>query len=193
MSAFRDGPVRAGVMFGCVVALGLTLAACEGLKDSLGWTKQSPDEFVVVTRAPLTLPPDFTLRPPTPGAHRPQRKTVQEQAKASLYGAKAQAPVAVVAAPSKGEQALLERANAAKVRPGVRLILEEEKALEAQANEALVDTLVFWQATQPPGAVPDASQAAQRPEQARAEGESLVTGETAVIERREKTIFDIIF
>ncbi len=192
MSAFRDGLARAGVMIGCVVALGLTLAACEGLKDSLGWNKQSPDEFVVVTRAPLTLPPDFTLRPPVPGAHRPQRKTVQEQAKASLYGAKPQAPVAV-AAPSKGEQALLERANAAKVRPGVRLILEEEKALEAQANEALVDTLVFWQATQPPGAVPDASKAAQRPEQARAAGESLATGETAVIERREKTIFDIIF
>ena len=66
MNAFRGGPVRAGVMIGCVVALGLTLAACEGLKDTLGWNKQSPDEFVVVTRAPLTLPPDFTLRPPAP-------------------------------------------------------------------------------------------------------------------------------
>lgn len=192
MSAFRGGPVRAGVMIGCVVALGLALAACEGLKDTLGWNKQSPDEFVVVTRAPLTLPPDFTLRPPMPGAHRPQRKTVQEQAKASLYGAKPQAPV-TVAAPSKGEQALLERANAAKVRPGVRLILEEEKALEAQANEALVDTLVFWRATQAPGAVRDTSKATQRPAPARAEGKSPDSGETAVIERREKTIFDIIF
>ena len=192
MHAFRGGPVRAGVMIGCVVALGLTLAACEGLKDTLGWNKQSPDEFVVVTRAPLTLPPDFTLRPPAPGAHRPQRKTVQEQAKATLYSAKPQPPV-VVAAPSKGEQALVKRANAAKVRPGVRLILEEEKALEAQANETLVDTLVFWQANQAPAAAPGAPQAAQPAGQPPAEGESLATVETTVIERRENTIFDIIF
>ena len=95
MHAFRGGPVRAGVMIGCVAVLGLTLAACENLKDTLGWNKQSPDEFVVVTRAPLTLPPDFSLRPPAPGAHRPQRKTVQEQAKATLYSVKPQAPVVV--------------------------------------------------------------------------------------------------
>ena len=29
--------------------------------------KRSPDEFAVVRRAPLILPPDYGLRPPRPG------------------------------------------------------------------------------------------------------------------------------
>jgi hypothetical protein len=50
----------------------LTLAACEGgeVKESLGLNRESPDEFVVVSRPPLSVPPEFTLLPPEPGAVR---------------------------------------------------------------------------------------------------------------------------
>ena len=50
------------------LALAATLSACEGgIGDALGLGKKAPDEFAVVRSAPLTLPPDFTLRPPRPG------------------------------------------------------------------------------------------------------------------------------
>ena len=44
------------------------LAGCEGIRDQLGFNKKAPDEFTVVKKAPLVLPPDFSLRPPAPGA-----------------------------------------------------------------------------------------------------------------------------
>ena len=40
-----------------------------------------PDEFAVESRAPLTIPPDFALRPPQPGAPRPQETTAAERAR----------------------------------------------------------------------------------------------------------------
>ena len=37
----------------------LLLGACSGVKEELGLTRNSPDEFTVVKRAPLTLPPEW--------------------------------------------------------------------------------------------------------------------------------------
>lgn len=39
------------------------LSACSDMKKSLGIENSAPNEFMVTTRAPLTLPPDFDLRP----------------------------------------------------------------------------------------------------------------------------------
>src|SRR5882672_3746842 len=64
----------------------LALSGCGGgVRQALGMTKHSPDEFLTVTHAPLTLPPDYTLRPPEPGAPRPQEGTAAEQAQTALY------------------------------------------------------------------------------------------------------------
>lgn len=40
-----------------------------------------PDEFAVESRAPLTIPPEFDLRPPQPGAARPQELTATDRAR----------------------------------------------------------------------------------------------------------------
>ena len=51
----------------------LLLSGCSGnWKQAIGIEPTSPDEFAVESRAPLTIPPDFDLRPPAPGAARPQ-------------------------------------------------------------------------------------------------------------------------
>ena len=54
------------------VLASLTLSGCSDARRALGYDKSAPDEFAVVSRAPLSQPPDLTLRPPTPGAVRPQ-------------------------------------------------------------------------------------------------------------------------
>jgi hypothetical protein len=59
----------------------LLLSGCTDLKRSIGLEKTSPDEFAVESRAPLTMPPDFQLRPPQPGATRPQEKSSGQQAR----------------------------------------------------------------------------------------------------------------
>ncbi len=46
--------------------------------------KVGPDEFAVESRAPLTIPPDYDLRPPQPGASRPQETTAAEKARRAI-------------------------------------------------------------------------------------------------------------
>jgi hypothetical protein len=44
------------------------------------------DAFAVSKRAPLTIPPDFALVPPKPGASRPQEADSSQQALSALFG-----------------------------------------------------------------------------------------------------------
>ena len=50
----------------------LSLSACGSMKQSVGLSKVVPDEFVTVASAPLVVPPEYGLTPPSPGAPRPQ-------------------------------------------------------------------------------------------------------------------------
>ena len=59
----------------------LLMAGCSNFKKSVGLEPTLPDEFAVESRAPLTIPPDFELQPPQPGAARPQEKTADQRAK----------------------------------------------------------------------------------------------------------------
>jgi hypothetical protein len=54
------------------LAAGFLLCGCSNFKQVIGIEAQAPDEFAVESRAPLTVPPEFDLRPPAPGAPRPQ-------------------------------------------------------------------------------------------------------------------------
>jgi hypothetical protein len=59
----------------------LALAGCTtGFKQALGLEPTMPDEFAVQANPPLTIPPDFNLRPPEPGAPRPQDQSMSKQA-----------------------------------------------------------------------------------------------------------------
>jgi len=84
MSCLREfqGAHRALFAFAFLCsAAALSLQGCTGLKRSIGLEKTSPDEFAVESRAPLEMPPDFDLRPPQPGATRPQEKAADQQAR----------------------------------------------------------------------------------------------------------------
>lgn len=53
-----------------ILALPLAVAACSGtdVQETLGIARKAPDEFVVYSRPPLSVPPEFDLAPPQPGA-----------------------------------------------------------------------------------------------------------------------------
>jgi len=63
------------------------LSACSsgGSKSGVMAGRTSLDEFAVSKRAPLTIPPDFTLAPPRPGAPRPQEADSSQQALSALF------------------------------------------------------------------------------------------------------------
>lgn len=50
------------------------------------FNRERPDEFAVQRQAPLVIPPDFALVPPTPGAPRPNETSTAAQAQEALFG-----------------------------------------------------------------------------------------------------------
>jgi hypothetical protein len=57
------------------------LGGCSDLRQAIGMDRVGPDEFAVESRAPLTIPPDYDLRPPQPGVPRPQEATAADRAR----------------------------------------------------------------------------------------------------------------
>ncbi len=88
MTGFRLLPISL-----CVAATAL-LSGCGGgnWKQAIGIEPTSPDEFAVESRAPLTIPPDFNLRPPNPGAARPQEVSAASKAQGVIVTAGPGAP-----------------------------------------------------------------------------------------------------
>ncbi len=64
----------------------LLLSGCDGVRETLGFQHNTPDEFAVATAPPLVIPPDYALRPPQPGADPSQSVPAQAQAQAALIG-----------------------------------------------------------------------------------------------------------
>ncbi len=170
----------------------LALSACSGdeLTRTFGLTRDAPDEFQVTTRAPLSMPPDFTLRPPRPGATRPQELTQRQQAEAALTPDTlmgGNAPAAV----TPGQQALV--AAAGRPAPAdIRARLDQEAALDTP-NRPLTDRLMFWQDPPPPGTPVDATREAARLRQNSALGRSPEIGDTPIIQRKRQGIFTGLF
>ena len=84
----------------------VALSGCAGLGKALGDGKNPPDEFAIATKAPLVVPPDYSLTPPRPGEARPQEMSASDRARQVLLGDTSAAP------PSIGEQVLLQRSGA---------------------------------------------------------------------------------
>ena len=60
------------------------IAGCTDFKKTIGLEPTLPDEFAVESRAPLTIPPEFELRPPQLGAARPQEVSAAERARKAI-------------------------------------------------------------------------------------------------------------
>jgi Protein of unknown function (DUF3035) len=114
------------------------LAGCQSATRAFGLAKVTPDEFRVVTKAPLTLPPDYSLRPPEPGEPRPQELQPESAARQALEGVRA-ADVR-----SDGEKMFVQRAGADKADPLVRYVVDDEFGNLAHKDKSFADYVMFW-------------------------------------------------
>lgn len=169
------------------------MAGCGGVGKSLGFGKQSPDEFAVVRNAPLTLPPDYTLRPPRPGAQRPQEETLRQQAENTVFNRENETDGASSRPESEGEYALLRQADALETNPNIKREINEEFTIYVQEGEGFFESMLFWRADEPLGESINAEEEAQRLNENAALGLPPNAGDTPVIERREQAIFEGIF
>lgn len=180
-----------------LIALALTaLGGCGKARDTFGLNRSAPDEFSVVTRAPLKRPPDYRLRPPAPGTPRPQEGTTTDSARAVLIGS-AQRPAAgaTTGGSTTGENALLARAGAANADPNIRRTVNQEAAVLAEDGDGLVSRVLFWRKKnkEPSGQIVDASRESKRIQENIALGDNVTKGAVPVIKRREKGLLEGIF
>jgi len=172
----------------------LALSGCGETRRALGYDKTPPDEFTVVSRAPLSQPPDYSLRPPDPGAPRPQDGGVRDQARQVLLSnASRNANSQQFAGRSQGEQVLLSKAGADKALPGIRKTVNEETTSMIEADKSFADKVLFWQNKPAPGEVVDPAKESERLKQNNAMGKSATDGQTPQIERTKKGWLEGIF
>jgi hypothetical protein len=157
-----------------IATVGLCLPVLNGcgqgtVQDALGMGKRSPDEFAVVSRAPLILPPDFDLRPPGRGEAPRPAGTTADRARATLTGGTTETgqvelpasdpmisaarpagpddgPAASTAGPasaeSPGEAALLRQTGTAGSDPEIRTRLADEGVGPAEVTPAMFESLM---------------------------------------------------
>lgn len=171
-----------------LLACGLTaaLAGCdESVSRSLGLDRRAPDETRVVEQAPLEIPPDFDLRPPAPGAPRPQERAARDAAAELVLGPEAAEELPAAAPGTPGERSLLEMAGAGDADPAIRAVVNREASVFATDNPGFVDELMFWESSAPAGVTVDAVGEAERLRENAAAGRPATEGDTPVIVPRE--------
>ena len=114
------------------------LAGCQSTQKALGMTKVTPDEFRIVTKAPLVVPPDYALRPPAPGEPRPQELQPESAARNALLGQRE------AEQRTDGEKLLVAKAGAEKADPLVRYVVDDEFGDLAHKEKSFADRVMFW-------------------------------------------------
>lgn len=191
------------------VVLALLLASCSGteVKESLGLTRESPDEFKVVSRPPLSVPPEFNLRPPMPGeaAMADQTRTqakqlvlgedgmtlTLEEKSAAAPAETAVTPVVVESAKSSADAAFLQQAGVAAADPNIRETLYQENENGPNKQKSLLEKLTVLPDAQEP--VVDAKGEAERIRTTKDEGKPITEGETPEKETKEKGVLGNFF
>jgi hypothetical protein len=147
------------------------LGGCQSIQEAAGRGKASPDEFAVVTKAPLTIPPDFNLKPPAPGAAPANQIEPTQAAQNALFSADA-ATVAssLPATMSEGERYMLAAAGVQNADPSIRQQLASDRRGMRASDDSFASSVLFWNGPTPPpgGTAVDADAEARRIDAARA-------------------------
>ena len=135
--------IRSVAVLTLAASAALAVSACGSLKQGIGLTKVVPDEFVTVSTAPLTVPPEYGLRPPAPGQPRPQELAPESAARQILLGQRQ----AVTRTP--GEQVLAAEAGADRADPLARYVVDDEFGDLAHKEESWANRVMFWRKNEP--------------------------------------------
>ncbi len=121
-----------------VLAVATAASGCASVTRAVGGGKSAPDEFRVVTQAPLTLPPDYNLRPPRPGEPRPQELQPTDEARVALFGE------TIGQTASSGERTLVAAAGAEAADSEIRDTIDYESQGIVRRNEGFVNRVLAF-------------------------------------------------
>lgn len=170
----------------------LLLAGCAGndVKETLGLDKRAPDEFRVVSRPPLSVPPQFDLRPPGIDGVNTGQASAPDQAESLLLGSTpadtSTKPVEIKTlgkakketGKSTADSKFLERAGAQTANPNIKRDLTEQKINQQieREEEGFWDKVTTIPGNKEP--VVKADKEAERIKKNEEEGKPVTEGET---------------
>lgn len=186
------------------------LSACASgtVKETLGLSRNSPDEFRVLPRPALSVPPQFGLRPPAlPGEVVANGEIpASKQAEALVMGtpiatqgetfklndggtSTAQPAATSPAIPGKtsAEMQFLQNAGAAQADPSVRTALMQE-AIAVQPQEEESSWWSIMPASQPKEPIVQPGKEAERIEQNKAQNKPITEGETPEAKPKDRGV-----
>lgn len=189
-----------------------SLTACDGqeIRETVGLTRTAPDEFVVVSRPPLSVPPDFDLKPPRPGEVRAAESTerqakklilkdegnhaatIEELEPASKSVETAIDPVVTSEAKSSAESTFLDKFGAEKADPEIRKKLGADVLApkDTSKEKSLYDKIIKSESDDEP--VVDAKKEAARIRTNKEKGKPINKGKVPEAEQN-KSVIDRIF
>lgn len=127
-------PMRTALVIPATFALALTLGGC----GTMGG-KNQPDEFKVLTMAPLVVPPEYNLIPPRPGELGIEDLRTADAARKAMFGTGR--PSANV---DPAERALLANIGQGKIDPSIRTKLDAEGGQLTVKSKSFADRILFW-------------------------------------------------
>lgn len=116
------------------------LAGCESVSKTLGMTHHQPDAMLVDKNPPLSIPENYRLVKPTPGARNPFKSTPEEEAK-KLLGY--ENPKGTSSA--KAETHLvsgIEKKH--KAEANIRELVDKDANINRNVPDKLVDAVTSW-------------------------------------------------
>lgn len=186
--------------------LPLALSACSDgtVRDTLGISRKAPDEFRVVSRPPLSVPPEFNLRPPaapgevvdgaeTPAPQQAQGLLFGESASSGLRAGSADTAVQPVTSDSlatTADEQFLKNAGADQANSAARQELQRETALTQGQERSLLQKL-REPGNSEPTVNPEAE--AERLKQNKAENKPVTEGETPTAKQKDTGTLGRIF
>ncbi|MDH5188950.1 MAG: DUF3035 domain-containing protein [Rhodospirillaceae bacterium] len=175
----------------CLIVAAGIVAGCADTRRNLIKEKAAPDEFQVYKRAPLSMPPDFGLRPPAaPGTEVRAEDDPTTQARIVITGR--QAPVQVVNSSTPGLAAIYLRTGVGSAEPNIRNLVDNETSAFAVENISVMESLMFGDDIKY-GTTVDAAKEAERIRENQAKGAPINEGEIPKIERKEPRLLDGVF
>jgi len=109
----------------CLGAMALT--GCTQTSKALGLRKNAPNEFNILTKAPLIVPPEYNLRPPQVGTSSAENNYTQKAAREA----------------SRGEVILMSKAGVGRANQEIRLEIDGQNSVERK-TEGFSDRVLFW-------------------------------------------------
>ena len=122
------------------IAVALALTGCDQIKRGLGLERHQPDEFNVVDRPPLSMPPSMALKPPAPA----ERGAGAKESRQKVQDLVLKPPAATYMAPSKAEEDLLNKSGADKNLANIRAVIDQESNVTDKRERGLAEDMVFW-------------------------------------------------